>query len=147
MFQDAGHLCPLWSRFFVRHFPMSGTNTCAQLEGGRRMPPCCILKIEIGALVLETKALTLSIFELSIYHETSPALKNFWLLACVIRACVPHFFMWKGVRKISSHCFLITYDYYKSTFIPLWKNIDCWICSSPSFKSGKFSNECLQKTS
>ena len=46
--------------------------------------------------------------------------------------------MWKDVEynswklqeslEISSHGFIVIYDYCKGTFIPLWKNIDyCWI--------------------
>ena len=38
--------------------------------------------------------------------------------------------------KLSSHGFIVIYDYYKDASIPLWKNINYWIWRSSKFKLG-----------
>ena len=88
--------------------------------------------------------LELRLTQISLNFKTSCFVLEMYL---ILNRIVPNFFMWKDVIEYNScyktylcfsHRFVVIYDYYKDTFIPLWKNIDYWIWSSPKFKLDKF---------
>ena len=99
---------------------------------------CCNLNISD---VIKKPNETFSIYVLFLRHSIFSKI--------VLRfSCKKTLFNVTDDRKgISSHCFIVIYDYYKATFITLSKNIVYWICSSPKLKLGKFWTILLGKTS